>query len=76
MIYSAGAVEYTDCISAENKTHHHHHNECPGFDSKQSGVNSVLLEIGGMRSTASLPSRPGPLWPGVVAPESSYLWVK
>ena len=28
-------------------------------------------------STPSLPSLPGPLWPGVVAPDKGpYLWVK
>ena len=26
-----------------------------------------MLELWGMRSTPSLPSLPGPLWPGVVA---------
>ena len=28
-----------------------------------------MLELWGMRSTPSLPSLPGPLWPGVVAPD-------
>ena len=28
-----------------------------------------MLELWGMRSTSSLPSLPGPLWPGVVAPD-------
>ena len=28
-----------------------------------------MLEFWGMRSTSSLPSLPGPLWPGVVAPD-------
>ena len=27
-----------------------------------------MLELCGMRSTPLLPSLPGPLWPGVVAP--------
>ena len=27
-----------------------------------------MLELWGMRSTPSLPSHPGRLWPGVVAP--------
>ena len=45
-------------------------NECPGYDTKQSdGEVPSLLEIWGMRSTPSLPSLPGPLWPGVVAPD-------
>ena len=52
---SAGAVEYTDC---------------PGYDTKQSdGEVPAVLELWGMRSTPSLPSLPGPLWPGVVAPD-------
>ena len=29
----------------------------------------MMLELKGMRSTPSLPSFPGPLWPGVVAPD-------
>ena len=28
-----------------------------------------MLELWGMRSTPSLQSLPGPLWPGVVAPD-------
>ena len=28
-----------------------------------------MLELWGTQSTPSLPSLPGPLWPGVVAPE-------
>ena len=28
-----------------------------------------MLELWGMRSTPSLPSLPGPLWPGVVTPD-------
>ena len=28
-----------------------------------------MLELCGMRSTPLLPSIPGPLWPGVVAPD-------
>ena len=28
-----------------------------------------MLKLWGMRSTLSLPSLPGPLWPGVVAPD-------
>ena len=57
---SAGAVEYSNCFSAE---------ECSGYDTKQSdGDVPVILELWGMRSTPSLPSLPGPLWPGMVAP--------
>ena len=57
---SAGAVEYTDCTS----------NECPRYDTKQSdGEVPAVLELWGLWSTPSLPSLPGPLWPGVVAPD-------
>ena len=31
------------------------------------GEDLVVLELRGMRSTSSLPSLPGPLWPEVVA---------
>ena len=45
-------------------------NECLRYDTKQSdGEVPVMLELWGMRSTPSLPSLPGPLWPGVVAPD-------
>ena len=45
-------------------------NECPGYDTKQSdGEVPAVLELWGMRSTPSLPLLPGPLWPGVVAPD-------
>ena len=54
----AGAVEYTEFISAESKTP----NECSGYDSKQSdGEVPVMLELWGMQSTPSLPLLPGPL---------------
>ena len=57
---SAGAVEYTDCFSAEG----YPTNECSGYDTKQSdGVVPEMLELWGMRSTPLLPSRTGPLWP-------------
>ena len=63
---SAGAVEYTDCFSAEG----YPPNECPGYDTKQSdGEVPAMLELWGMQSTPLLPSLPGPLWPGVVAPD-------
>ena len=63
---SAGAVEYTDCTSAEGVRSPP--NECPGYDTKQSdGEVPAVLELWGKRSTPSLPSLPGPLWPGVVA---------
>ena len=63
---SAGAVEYTDCFSTERLEPHL--NECLGYDTKQSdGEIPVMLELWGKWSTTSLPSLPGPLWPGVVA---------
>ena len=44
--------------------------KCPGYDTKQSdGEASVMLELWGMWNTPSLPSLPGPLWPGVIAPD-------
>ena len=72
---SAGAVEYTDCTSAEG----YPPNECPGYDTKQSdGEVPAVPELWGMRSTPSLPSLPGPLWPGVVAPDRApYMgWIE
>ena len=39
-------------------------NECSGYDTKQSDG-----EVPVMQSTPSLPSLPGPLWPGLVAPD-------
>ena len=53
---SAGAVEYTDCIS--------------GYDIRQSdGEAPVVLEVWWMQSTPLLPSLPDPHWPRVVAPD-------
>ena len=50
-------------------------NECPGYDTKQSdGEVPATLELWGMRSTPSLPSLPGPLWPGVVAPDKGPIY--
>ena len=44
-------------------------NKCSGYDTKQSdGEVPAMLELWGIRSTPLLPSLPGPLWPGVVAP--------
>ena len=61
MAPSAGAAEYTDCISADSP------NKCPGYDTKQSdGEAPVMLELWGMQSTPLLPSLPGPSWPRVV----------
>ena len=36
-VQSAEAVEYTDCLSAERKDPPLPTNECPGYDTKQSG---------------------------------------
>ena len=45
-------------------------NECPENDTKKSdGEVPVMLELWGMPRTPSLLSFPGPLWPGVVAPD-------
>ena len=49
--------------------------ECPGYDTKQSdGDVPAVLELCGMQSTPSLPSFPGPLWPGVVAPDKGPIY--
>ena len=63
----AGAVEYIDCTSAERKTPP---NESPGNNTKQSHCEvPVMQELWGTWSTPSLPLLPGPLWPGMVAPD-------
>ena len=65
---SVGAVENTDCNSAEGLRPPT--DEYPGNDTKQSdGEVPAVLELWGMRSTPLLPSTPGPLWPGVAAPD-------
>ena len=59
----AGAVEYTNCFSAEREdSPPPPHNECPRYDTKSDG------ELWGMRSTPSLPLLPGLLWPRVTTP--------
>ena len=64
LIYLKLAGEYTDCIATDSP------NECYGYNIKQSeGEATVILKFWGMQSTPSLPTFPGPLWPGVVAPE-------
>ncbi len=46
------------------------HNECPGYDTKQSDREvPVMLGLWGMWTAPSLPSFPGPLWPRIVAPD-------
>ena len=45
-------------------------NECHGYDIKQSDSEvPVILELREKQSNPSLPSRPGPLQAGVVAPD-------
>ena len=45
-------------------------NQCPAYDIKQSDDDvPAMLELWGMWGTPSLLSLPGPLWPGVVAPD-------
>ena len=61
------SVEYTDRISANELDPT---NESPVYDNKQSDDEaSVMLELWGRRSTSSLPSLSGSLWPRVVAPD-------
>ena len=63
----AGALEYTDCNSADGWPTP---NECPRYDTKQSdGEFPVSLELWGVQSTPSLPLLPGQLWPRVVVPD-------
>ena len=64
---SDGAVEYTDCNSAER---YDSTEACPGYDTEQSdGEVPVMLEHCGMRSTHSWQLLPSPPLPGVVAPD-------
>ena len=64
---SVGAVEYTNCISAEEWGPS---NECSGYDINQPDSEAPeMLEHWGMRSTPFLLSLPGSLWPGVVVPD-------
>ena len=50
-------------------------NECPRYDTKISdGEILVMHELWGTRSTPSLPSVPGPFWPGVVAPNKDPIY--
>ena len=59
---------YTDCISVEGQDFPE---RFPGYDTKLSdGEASVMLELWRMRSTPSLPSLQGPLWPGGVTFDS------
>ena len=57
---SAGAIEYTECISAEILDSL---NKCPGYDTKQSdGEAPGMLELWVMLSTPLLPLLTGPCW--------------
>ena len=54
-------LENTDCISADEQDFS---KESPNYDTKQSGDEArVMLELWEIQSI------PGPLWPGVVAPD-------
>ena len=44
-------------------------NECPVYDIKLTDSEAPPLEIWGIWSTPLLVLLPGPLWPGVVAPD-------
>ena len=47
-----------------------HFKQVVEYDTKQSdGGVPAMLDLWGIRSTPLLPSLPGPLWPGVVAPD-------
>ena len=61
-VHSAEAVEYIDCISSEGVSD-------LDMTQKPSDVETLGLELWGILSTPSLPLIPGPLWPGVVAPD-------
>ena len=62
----AGAVEYTDCISAEGLDSP---NECSGYDTKQSDDEVlVMVELWRMRSTPLMPLLQAPLGLRVVVP--------
>ena len=66
---SDGAVEYTDCTSAERQDPT---NRCPEYDTKQSdGEVPVILDLWGMWNTPSLLLLPGLLLLGVVAPDGT-----
>ena len=46
-----------------------------GYDTKQSdGEAPIILGLWEMRSTPSLSSLPGPLWPEVVAPDKGLIY--
>ena len=63
----AGAVEYTDCTSAEGKTP-----PMSLLDMKQS--DGEVPELWRMWKTPSLPLLPGPLWPGMVTLDNGPIY--
>ena len=70
---STGAVEYTECTSAEGLDPHP--NECPRYNIKQSDDEvPVMLELWEIQSTPLLPSLPCPLWPGEAAPDKDPIY--
>ena len=69
-----GAVEYTDCFSAEGYDPHPP-NECPVYDTKQSdGEVPLMLELWGMKCSPSLsslpPARSRSTWKGPICGSS------
>ena len=73
---SAGAVEYTDCFSAEGEDPPP--NECPGYDSKKSDGGSsnnagALVQCGVPLIAIASRSHSGPEWLHLIGP---YLRVK
>ena len=68
LVQPAGAAEYTDCISSKGQDSPTI--KCLGHDIKQSdGEVAVKQELWGVWSTPLLPSLPGSVWPGLVAPD-------
>ena len=55
-----GAVEYTDCISAEGQDP----NKCPGYNIKTFDGEAPVLEN---MEYPFITTLPGPLWPRVIA---------
>ena len=66
-VQSAEAVEYTDCISAEE--YDPTPNECPDMTKQSDGEAPVMLGLWGMRSTSIGSSLQGPLWCRVFTPD-------
>ena len=63
--HSAGAVEFTDYLSAGGYLRP---KECPRYDTKLSDSEvPIMLELSGMWSTPSMSPLSGPLWLGVIA---------